>query len=77
MKLDSALPTIETVVGMWEIVVNYFGDERNSLLRIEKRENDLSAWLKMSEDSLEGALSVVEDIPMDLPLHRRRLEKTK
>ena len=35
----------------------------------------MSAWLKVSEDSLDGALTMIEDIQLDMPMHGRRVEK--
>ena len=33
------------------------------------------AWLKVSGESIEGALSMAEDIPIDLPLRGRRVRQ--
>ncbi len=113
-------PSFELVEGEWELVVNYFGDERKHLLDIRRRGDDLSAtlrnetdgdveittinfsdevlsfeystppsqinwgkgshrnmiaWLKIDGESLEGALSMAEDIPMDVSVHGRRVKK--
>ena len=40
----------DTVVGVWEIVVNYFGDERCSVLTIKKGGGQWSATLSNEED---------------------------
>lgn len=119
VQLDSTRPSLDTLVGTWELVVNYFGDERSSLLLIDRDadgitatlENDedgvaeisaidlddeilqytylsppsqqswgkgvhrtMSAWLKVFGDTLEGALTMNEDIPMDLALRGRRVD---
>ena len=115
-------PAFELVEGTWELTINYFGNERTSLLRIDRRDDKLTAslhseldgdveisklnfsdevlsfeyatppsqmgwakgahrtmiaWLKVSSASLEGALSMAEDIPMDLPVRGRRVRKTR
>ena len=44
------LPSIDTALGVWEIVVNYFGDERSSLLTVDKAGGALSATLRNDED---------------------------
>lgn len=119
VRNDTTRPTLETVVGEWRMVVNYFGEERSSVLSIERRAAGLSgslhddmdgdveitaidfddeilrythaspasqknwgksshqtmtAWLKVSDESLEGVLSMNEDIPMDMPLQGRRID---
>ena len=119
LRADATRPTLETVVGVWNMVVNYFGDERRSVLRIDRRADGLratlhdemdgeieieeigfsdeilcythesppsqknwgksshrtmTAWLKVSDEALEGVLSMNEDIPMDMPLRGRRVD---
>ena len=109
---------LRRVMGEWELVANYFGDERTSLLRIDRRDNELCAslqsdadgyieieminfsdevltfeyatppsqmdwakgahsrmiaWLKVSGESVEGALSMAEDIQLDVSVHGRRV----
>ncbi len=118
VRRDPAHPTLDSLVGEWEIVVNYFGDERRSMLRIERStdglsgslrndddgeleilaisfddeilsytfvsppsqkswakgtHNTMNTWLKVFGDSLEGALSMSEDIPMDLSVRGHRI----
>ena len=113
--------SLEAIEGAWELTVNYFGDERSSVLNIRRSGGDLNAtlhsdddgdleitaiefddedlryeyatppsqmnwgkgshrkmiaWMKITGESLEGALSMSEDIQMDIPVRGRRVRRT-